>query len=481
MNVIADINRFHVSFFFKTLLNGVFLLAVGLFFTPAYAKDHTELSLRTFIELASKNDGNFEAILLDQLPLQYRRAALLPDSDLLVSLKQLFYFYLDEDHSNADTTVSLGKLFPNSGTDLSLSYNKPATITSDDNASLQLLVSQPIAKNAFGKGFQLLDKIVGIENEIIRHQIIEAYEDYLASLTVAYYNWYSAYENLKVGEASLKSSQKLLDNILERKRQKIALPIDVNKMKLSLVGKKENLVILEEIFNSHSNLIFKAIRNQGDQTYIPTKPEALAGDIEFEQFYREFTENSRTYTILNLLEQQGTLEVKKAADDLLPSTNLIVGYELQGRDWGASDQNNGLFAGISFSTPIGRSVSKARYEITQIERKRTLLANQNKYEDLRTNLMNLYSQIQREQKLVRISEDKIKLAEAILKDEAENYSFGKVSLNDYIDAVNNADANRFSYTAHSVELNILLVEWQRLTDKLVDERTVLETGLDRKP
>lgn len=460
-------------------LNAMLLIATGFVVAPVIAKNTVpNLSLKAFIETATKNDSTFEAILIEQLPLQYRRAALLPESDVIVSLKQLHYFYLNPNHSNADTTLSLSKLFPNTGTDLSLDYNKPATTISDDNASLQFLISQPIAQNAFGKGFQLLDKIIGIENDIIRYQIVEAYEDYLASLTVAYYNWYSAHENLKVGKASLHSSQKLLDNILERKRQKIALPIDVNKMKLSLVGKQENLIILQEIYDSHANLIFKAIRNQGEHPYfpakIPTKPDALANDIQFDQRYKIFTQESRTYSILNLLEQQGTLEVKKAADDLLPSTNLIVGYELEGQDWGTRERENSLFAGISLSFPIGRSVNKANYEITQIERKKTLLSNQNKYEDLHTNLKNLYSQIQREQKLMKISEQKIKLAEAILKDETENYSFGKVSLNDYIDAVNTADENRFSYTAHSVQLNILLVEWQRLTDQLVDEKIVLK-------
>lgn len=470
--------------FYPVFKNTLLLTAAGfavlsfLFATAVLAADDAPnepptLTLRTFIETATKNDTTFEAILIDQLPLQYRRDALLPDRDIFVSLKQSYQFYLSPNHGSPDTALSLSKLFPDTGTDLSLTYSKPATTTSDNDASLQLLIAQPIAQNAFGKGFKLLDKIVGIENDIIRYQIVEAWEDYLASLVVAYYNWYSAWENLKVGEASLRSTQKLLDNIRERQRQKIALPIDVNKMKLSLVGKQENLIILQEIYNSHTRLIFKAIRNQNETAYIPTKPDTLAKDISFEQGYKAFTETSRTYTILNLLERQGTLEVKKAADDLLPSTSLIVGYELQGQDWGIKERQNSLSAGISISFPIGRHVGKAQYEITRIQHQKTLLANQNKYEDLRTSLKNLHSQIRREQKLMDISEQKIKLAEAILRDETENYSFGKVSLNDYIDAVNTADENRFSYTAHSVQFNILQAQWQRLTDQLVDEKTVL--------
>lgn len=170
------------------------------------------------------------------------------------------------------------------------------------------------------------------------------------------------------------------------------------------------------------------------------------------------------------------MEVKKTADDLLPSTNLLLGYQLDGEDWGIRDQERSYFAGISLRWPIGRSVDKAKHRIARIEHKKTQLSNQNKYQDLHTNLKNLFQQIRREQKLITVSNKKIKLAVAILKDEAENYSFGKVSLNDYLVAVNRVDENRFSHTEHTVQLNKLLVEWLRLTDQLVDEK-VLDGGI----
>ena len=431
------------------------------------------LSLKSFVELATQNDVTFEAILIDQLALKYRRDILLPDSDVIMDVKYQHNFYLNQDRSEPESTISLSKLFPYNGTQISLSYSKSSSSTTTSNdSSLQLLISQPIAKNAFGKGTRLQDKIIGIENHISRYQIVEAYEDYLASLTVAYYNWYSAYENLKVGQSSYKSNKKLMNNILDRQRQKIALPIDVNKMELLLIGKKENLIVLQEIYDNYSNLIFKAIRHKSAIPFIPVKPENPTSTVNFEPDYKNFTQNSRTYKALRLLEQQGTLEVKKSADDLLPSTNLLLGYKLEGEDWGIRDQERSYFAGISLQWPIGRSVDKAKKHITQIEHKKTVLSNQNKYEDLHANLKNLYLQIQREQKLIGIAKKKITLAESILKDEAENYSFGKVTLNDYIVAVNRADDNRFSYTEHTVQLNKLLVEWLRLTDKLVSEKVL---------
>lgn len=433
----------------------------------------TALSLPEFIKQAAQNDTTFETILIDQLALQHRRDALLPDSDLIMDLKYQYNFYLDQDRNNPQASLSLSKLFPYNGTEVSLSYGKSSSVFSNsEDASLELLISQPIGSNAFGTATRLQDKIIGIENEVSRYQIVEAYEDYLASLTAVYYNWYSAYENLKVGQLSVQSNRKLMDNILERQAQKIALPIDVNKMKLLLIGKQENVIVLQEVYDTYANLIAKAINQKEHFAYTPVKPAQPASGIQFKPDYASFIESSRTYRILQLLEQQGNLEVTKVADDLLPSTSLLLGYALQGQDWDIQQQQDNLFAGISVSWPIGRSVTKAKKQLAQIAHKKTVLSNQNKYAELGINLKNLFLQIQREQKLITIAASKISLAEAVLQDEAENYSFGKVSLNDYITAVNRVDENRFSYTEHSVQLNKLLIEWLRLTDQLVDENVL---------
>jgi len=461
----------------KNTFTSLLFISMSTALLPVFAKtNQATLSLKEFIQQATKNDTTFETILIDQLTLKHRHVTLLPDSDVIMDVKYQHNFYLNQNRDEAEATLSLSKLFPYNGTQLSLYYNKSASVfTTTDSSSLQFLITQPIAQNAFGKGTQLQDQIIGIENDISRYQIVEAYEDYLASLTTAYYNWYTAYENLKVGQSSYKSNQKLMEQIRDRQRQKIALAIDVNKMQLLLIGKKENIIVLKEVYDNYSNLIFKAIRHKGVIPFIPTTPGRPAENVQFETDYSKFTQSSRTYKVLHMLEQQGTIQVKKSADDLLPSTNLLLGYQLEGKEWGIQNQERSYFAGISVHWPIGRSVDKAKQSIAKIEHKKTMLSNQNKYEDLHTNLKNIYLQIQREQKLIALANKKIKLSQSILKDEAKNYSFGKVTLNDYIAAVNRVDENRFSFTDHSVQLNKLLVEWLRLTDQLVNE-SVLESN-----
>ncbi|MBU1161233.1 MAG: TolC family protein [Proteobacteria bacterium] len=277
-----------------------------------------------------------------------------------------------------------------------------------------------------------------------------------------------------IAENSYTQNLKLLDDMNERKKQSIALPIDVNKIKLLVLAKKEDVIALKEDYKNLTNLIEKAIWHDVRMELVPKDPSDYHTlDIKFENDYEKFTQNSRTYKILEKLEKQSSLEVKKVASDLLPSTNLLIGYKVEGDEWGINGENDLLYAGISLQWPFPNQVERAQYRVSKIEHKKTKLSNQNKYLELQANLKNLYLGIKREKELIKIAELKMNLAEDILKDEAENYSFGKVTLNDYIDAVNLYDQNKFNKITHTVQIKKLLVEWLRLTDSLVAESSVM--------
>ncbi|HQO57555.1 MAG TPA: hypothetical protein PLT76_02390 [Candidatus Omnitrophota bacterium] len=227
-------------------------------------------------------------------------------------------------------------LKPHTGTNISLSYeNTPAISSTTEKSQLDFLVSQPIAENAFGHATRLQDKISGIEIDVIRYQIAEAYEDYLASLINIYYDWYSAWENLKIGQSSYAQNKQLLDNMNRRAQNKIALPVDVNKVQLLVIAKEENMISLKEIYENYTHLVKKTIRSDKNAAWVPQGPSGFHDfEVNFEERYKHFTDSSRTYAILKLLEEKSSLDVRKNADALLPSTNLMFGYTMEGPRWG---------------------------------------------------------------------------------------------------------------------------------------------------
>jgi len=477
----------------KKTLTGALLGGFAVFFfltwvpaeelqTPA-ADPGRVLALEEFIQLSTLHDTEFEQILIDELTLKYEYDRQLPARDLILSVKHQHEFFLNQDRDSPDTTVGLSKLFPYTGTQATLEYEVGRSVSSDnESSSASFTIAQPIAQNAFGRSTRLLKKIVGLEVDVARYQIVEAYEDYLATIMTAYYTWYEDYENLLIGRSSYRENQKLLDNINERARQKVALPIDVNKVRIQVLSKKETLVELEEKYKNSLHVIERMIRYKAEEPLIPQEPSdrgAPAGDFGGE--FTMFSQASRTFEILRKLEERSTLQVDRDADALLPSIDLLVGYELSGQKYDVRDNNDLLFAGVSVEWPFPDQVDRAEWEVSRILVDKRRLITTNTYYKLYTQLLNLYLQIEREKQLVDIAHEQIALADDILSDETENYSFGRVSLNDYIQAVNVRDSTLFSQVRHESQYKKLLVEWLRLNDQLVSAQDIRDQYPGAKP
>ncbi|MFH1416085.1 MAG: TolC family protein [Elusimicrobiota bacterium] len=432
------------------------------------------LKIEEFIKEAVRNDGTFEEILLDGMSLKYVKALKIPADDLLLSVKSQYELNIEDNDGAPRLIIGLNRLFPYTGTDISAEYTTAPSISLDKNSSeITLLISQPIAENAFGKATVLLDKITGLETDITGHQVVEAYEDYLAAVITAYYNWFSAYENLKIGEISYKKNISLLDNIKKRRENNIALPIDVNKIEIQSLAKKEDLIRLQERYDNIHNFIRQAVRSGTDEVLQPSDPFMFENrEIAFEDDFSTFKHTSRTYRILGILEEKSSLEVAKDANELLPSADLLFGYAVEGDDITLKDRQQTVYAGISMTWPLPGQKERAEYETSKIAHRKIKVSNDNKYLELETDLRNLFQQIEREKKLILIAEKKIRLAESILEDETVNYAYGKVSLNDFIDAANRVDENRFNKILHSVQLKILTTEWMRMTDRLISEKDI---------
>ncbi len=435
-----------------------------------------ELSLKEFIGLATQQDTEFSEILVSELSLRYQEDLKLPARDLVLSVTEQMEFFFEQDREDPQTLVGLSKHFPLLGTELDAEYEvSPRSTSTDSSSSMSFTLAQDIAQNAFGHNTRLYKKIIGLETAVARYQIYEAYEDYLGTLMLAYLDWYEAYESLEIAKSSFLENQKLLNNMRDREKSNIALPIDVNKTTLQVLAKKEALVQQEQEYKNRLITISTAIRYTGEKALVPMAPELLEESLpEFDTLFGAFKQNSRTYAILNLLEEKSGIEVSREADELLPSIQLLVGYERIGVDYGIEAGEGMFFLGISGEWPLFDHVERAEHKIAQIEDTKTKLNVKNTHYRLYTLLHNLYQEIQRERRLAAIAKEKIDLSQAVLKDESQNYTYGKVTLNDYIQAVNGVDNNRFNMISHEVQLHKLLVDWQRLTDELVSEQAIRE-------
>ncbi|MFC1672144.1 TolC family protein [Planctomycetota bacterium] len=442
----------------------------GMAADNAPPKKEEFLTLEEFVRKAAKSDTEFEAILIEELRLKYTRRLALPAPDLVLSVRQEHNVLLyDDDREEPATRVGLSKLFPISGTELSAEFSATPSSTSDThNSEITFSISQPIARNAFGRTTRLLDRIVGLENDIARHQIVEAYEDYLASIMIAYHSWQECWQNLQIGRSSYEENLKLLENVKKRQANQIAKPIDVNKVTLQVLAKQEMLIVHEEDYKKELTAIRTILRHNGGTELIPrddgTPPP---GDIVFQKAFTAFLSDSRTFRILELLENKSSLEVDREADDLLPSIDLVAGTSSRGEEYDLDSSDETVFIGIDMEWPFPNSVKRAELENARITLRRAEIDRESARYRLHTGIKSLFHELRKEKRLIEVAAKKIELAKSILKDETENYSFGKVTLNDYISAVNTLDSQRFNRIQHEARYRKLMTEWKRLTDRLI--------------
>ncbi|MDP8298851.1 MAG: TolC family protein [Candidatus Tantalella remota] len=458
----------------KFILRTVFFSALILFPGHSFAVDvpARDLSLDEFIEMSCSNDRVFEGILTEGLKINYFKKLEMPADDIVMAIKNNYAAYLRPDKGKPEYEFSLAKLFPFTGTEVEAGYSSTAkgSGAADIEGEFYATVTQPVARNAFGRANRLLDEIVGLEQDIAEYQVVEAYEKYLSSVINIYYDWNEAYENLKTAENSYKENMKILDNVREREKNNIALPVDVNKVLLQVLLKEETLIDAGNSFTEYTNLLKKSIGYGIEEELVPVGADMFEGvEIDFDADYAVFREDGRTSLILDMLEEKSLLEVDKYADALFPSIDLFVDYRIKGSDRTLNKDDKRVFAGFALEYPFPGQVENAELATAKIESTMKDLDRVNTQVRIYTELRNIYKEINKEKKLIKIAEKKIKTAQSVVHDDAINYSYGRVVLNNFIDEVNQLDLNRFSFIQRNIRLKKLIIEWLTITDRLVRE------------
>ncbi len=435
------------------------------------AKPET-LPLARFVKLACRRDTSFQKILIDQLYVKYKTALELPARDLVLSARGRYQVALTPNVSQGVTgNVSLSKLFPETGSEVTAGGG--ASLTGGGlRPDLSFTFSQDIAQNAFGQNARLQRRITETQKRIIEHQIVEAYEDYLASLIKVYYDWFSAYTNLQATRNVYRDSQKLLREVRDKQRRHIARPVDVDKVRLQTLSRRETLINHRNAWKKYSRTVHSAVGEKTAGRFTPASPTLYRAEkLSLTGSAAKLFAGSRTYRVLSLTEKKADLYTQKVIDDLLPSARLQTGYEYDGAD---TEPVQRLFAGISLDMSIPNEKKRAAAETARLDRKKSALSTAARKTELRRTLINLQADMAREKALSKIAEQKSALSRKVAASEKRDYNFGRASLNNLIQAVNDAEDNRTQAVNHAMRYNILSVEWLRLTDRLVERRQVLE-------
>ncbi len=438
-----------------------------------------KISLDNFIKGACINDKNFQLILIDELALKYGRVLELPSKDLLLSATGTYKLKLSGDGGDGpEGNVSLSKLFPMSGTETSTEFSiSPSRTGSGFSSSFSALVSQPIARNAFGRSTRMHDRILGLENRISRYQIIEAYEDYLATIIGLFYQWYADDALYHVARRAWEENTRLLANIRLRFHNRIAHRIDVDRIQLQTIISREVMDTRSLQYEASRNLVYQALGYKGSIQLQPVfKPMEIKLTGDFSIDFRNHAGISRTLKILDLLVKKGRIEIARSADDLLPSTSLMAGYSFDRTALGGRTYSQHLiYGGLQFTFPFQREKEKAGLKIQRIEQRKNLLKKGDTAERIKNDLKILHQKILQEKIFIKSARERLTLAQRIAAEEGRLYRQARSPLKNLIDARNILEESRLNLVNHRTAASTLKLEWLRMTDGLVQAENLKKT------
>lgn len=431
------------------------------------------LSMQEYLETAQRKNTEFSRILLDELKIAYSQTLALPLADIVIDASARYGMHLAAPAQEyTDFSVGAVKTFSSTGTQAGAEYvSGLSSSTQQKSSEFEASLSQQIARNAFGRRTRMLTSITGMEMDIARFQVAEAYEEYFAEILKTYYYWFLAHENLATAKKALRENTALYAHIAERKNRHIAHENDMNKAKLQLVSKEEALILAESNYQKYTNQVKKICCIAPHQRVVPLGLALYdTFDDSFEKLYDVFSNTSRTYKLFDLLERRGVLLTSKLADELFPSISVQLGYHTRTNGYGISHGDEGVFAKVIVEKLWPDSQEKARVEVAKIDQEAARLDALNIRYRMYADLKNLYLEIEHQKELIAKAKEKEVLAGRVAEYESEDYSYGRSTLNDVIQSINAKVASAYDVVEKEVRLRILIVELLRLTDTLVEER-----------
>lgn len=442
------------------------LISLILFLSSIANAQSKELSLTDFLKESKKVNLVFKQILIDQLQVSFNQRINLSAADLILAAQGDLTLDTDDGKLSADESIGLSQLFPDTGTSWSLSLDNNHSLESSGMyTSYTAKISQPLIRNAMGKLHHLQKKQLRINDEILILLIREAYEDHMASLINLYYDWVLAYIKVLAAETSLNENKKILSDVEDKYNHKIALLKDVNRIKLQVIEKLDQLILSQKDYANITSQIANALDIKDLKKYSPS----LISTSLYKKSNEEITkiiQNSRQQRINDYILETSNLHGAILKADTLPQLDLYAQLN-RAESQQISNAQTELSIGLSLEKNLFQTQKKAEIEKSKWQINKNKLVNQNRIGDLYTVLLQLQENIQYYQQVIISSQEKIVLSRSIVEEENKEYKFGRVSLDQLIRSKDQYDSYLTQLDIYKIKLETSKIEWLRLTDKLL--------------
>ena len=447
----------------------IFFLCLGLGGAQALASE--VISLQQFLQLMVKHDPKFQSILLERAKLKFSVALGMPADEFVFEIKNVYGVSLDGGDNTSVLSGSFGKSIASTGTKFSASYEENNGLDRIE-ASSELLLEQSLYNNSFGRDGRIKKKSLSKRNEVLRFQIVEAYEDYLLELSKMYLDFSQAHINVKLSKDIYHKYLELKKNVISKKKKNIASQADVDRVELQTLLRLEDLLKNQETLRSLSEQINAMTNNKKNMNFRPQQNVDYSIRYEKKIKNRKIAlEDLRLMKMANVEQKVLADELSLAKNSLNPELDLLLGLtrDHSTRFGTRVDTQQGL-VGLALNMPIGDSIGKAEVQEKLVQIKQVTLEKKMMLNDTKRKKIELSISIDKLKRNTEIHQSKIKLMKRILKDDERRYRFGTLLLEKVIESRNNLATYQYQLQSDLVELNKAVIEWLAFTDQLLEPK-----------
>ncbi len=425
--------------------------------------------MKEFLIAATKNDPSVKNILNDNQKVDFIINGGLPSRQITLGVENEFGISSGSGQNISVLSGSLSKDFIETGTNLGFKYVNSDLPGRQENIT-EFRVEQSLYKNFFGRDVRLKKESLIIEQEIIRLETLETYENYIKDISKQYLDYSQAFLDKNIAEKIYEGSIKLQNNVLEKNKKRIASQIDVDRANLLVLLKKESLINKTRNLESRLHKINRLISQNVNQ-YLPE----VDFNISSNEVLTKLADNTeffgfRTYRIINLKEEKSYKAVTLTQRLTDPKFNLFAGYDIENsKRFSTMVNQNQAVVGIKFEMPLWDTKSKAELMSTSLELQKIELLKKSTLLDLEKERNELVSQLRESNEKLALSKEKVEITKRILALEDKRYKYGKIELEKLIEIGNDFEEYQFKYHFDLINHNKLLVDFLALKDQLLDE------------
>jgi outer membrane protein TolC len=445
----------------KLLLTCMFFIFLG---EDSFATDY---NLKKHIELSVNNDPEFQAIISEKNKIKHIVDQGLPSRQVTLSISSENGYSSDSDQNTELISGELSKEIIESGTEFSIGHSKTVRPDRQEDVT-QIRLEQSLYKNMFGRDVRLKKASLSEQEKIKALEITEAEENYFVAILKQYLELSKAFRDYKLSEKIHAESLKLKNNVESKVKSKIASKTDLNRSRLLVLLRQEEILKNKNIFETLKNQIEKSVSIEfksfevKDSDKLVKKLEDVAKKIVSPEW-----KATRASLIAHLRESSSSKEAKLLDRVNSPELNLVVGYNKDDSSrFSTVIKRNETVVGLRLEIPFGDTKSNADYQISKVDLLKSQIQRRVgavNFDKAKKDLLNKLTQA-REQ--LNIDSEKVKLTQMIIQEEEKRFSIGRLDLETLIQLKSDFATYRVNQEQSKLTYGQALIDWLALNDKL---------------